>query len=135
LLANTDLKIVLFTGDPDLRKSFTPDLSNSDRVVVLDSVLPFDAFDAFLSHCAVYVGNDSGPKHLASLRGAPVVSIHSARISWNEWGQEQTGVIISRKVPCAGCALYHDVDECGKDYVCVNGIELDTVYNAVRRYV
>lgn len=135
LLAETDLKIVLFTGDPELRRHFTPDLSRSERVVVLDSVLPFDAFDAFLSHCAVYVGNDSGPKHLASLRGAPVVSIHSARISWNEWGQEQTGVIISRKVPCAGCALYHDVDECGKDYVCVNGIELETVYNAVRRYV
>lgn len=135
LLAETDLKIVLFTGDPDLRKSFTADLAGSERVVVLDGVLPFDAFDALLSYCAVYVGNDSGPKHLASLRGAPVVSIHSARISWNEWGQEQTGVIVSRKVPCAGCALYHDVDECGKDYVCVNGIELEAVYDAVRRYV
>ena len=135
LLRETDLKVVLFTGDPNLRERFTPDLTESDRIIVLDQQLPFDDFDAFLSYCAVYVGNDSGPKHLASLRGVPVVSIHSSRINWSEWGQEHTGVIITRKVPCAGCTLYHDVDECGKDYVCVNGIPLKDVYDAVRRYV
>jgi ADP-heptose:LPS heptosyltransferase len=135
LHAETDLKIVLFTGDPELANSLPPPLADSDRVVILDRQLPFDDFDAMLSFCDVYVGNDSGPKHLAALRGVPVVSIHSARISWSEWGQEQSGVVITRKVPCAGCALYHDVDECGKDYVCINGISLDEVYGAVRRYV
>ena len=71
---------------------------------------------------------------MASLRGAPVVSIHSSRINWSEWGQEQTGVIISRKVPCAGCTIYHDPEDCGKDYACMN-IGLEDVYAAVRRYV
>lgn len=131
----TDLKIVLFTDQPDIFSQFSPEIAQSDRVIVIDRQLPFDDFDAVLSFCSVYVGNDSGPKHLASLRGVPVVSIHSARINWSEWGQEHTGVIISRKVPCAGCLVYHDVDQCGKDYVCITAISLDDVYAAVRRYV
>ena len=134
LLKDTDLKVVLFTEDPGLRNNLPPDLAGSDRLIILDGHLPFDDFDALLSFCSVYVGNDSGPKHLASLRGVPVVSIHSSRINWTEWGQEHTGVVISRKVPCAGCLIYHDPDECGKDYACMK-IGVQEVYDAVRRYV
>jgi len=132
---DTDLKIVIFTDRADLRDDLPADIAASDRIVIIDRQLPFDDFDAMLSFCSVYVGNDSGPKHLASLRGVPVVSIHSARINWSEWGQELTGAIITRKLPCAGCSIYHDVDECGKDFVCVTAISLDDVYAVVRRYV
>ena len=135
LLEDTDLKIVVFDDTAAWRDALSPDAATSDRIVVVDRQLPFDDFDALLSFCSVYVGNDSGPKHLAALRGVPVVSIHSARTGWREWGQEQTGVIVSRKVPCAGCSIYHDVDECGKDFVCMTAIGLDDVYAAVRRYV
>ena len=132
---DTDLKVVVFSDQPDWRDTLPPDVANSDRIVVIERQLQFDDFDTLLSFCSVYVGNDSGPKHLAALRGVPVVSIHSARTGWREWGQEQTGVIVSRKVPCAGCSIYHDVDECGKDFVCMTAIGLDEVYAVVRRYV
>lgn len=135
LYRDTFLKIVIFTDDPDLRLSFPDDIAASDRIIIIDRQLPFDDFDAMLSFCSIYVGNDSGPKHLASLRGVPVVSIHSARINWSEWGQEHTGAIVTRKIPCAGCLIYHDVDECGKDFACVTAITLDDVYAVVRRYV
>lgn len=135
LHSETDLKIVMFIDPANPLDRLPPGLAASERVVVVDRQLPFDEFDALLSFASVYVGNDSGPKHLAALRGVPVVSIHSARINWREWGQEQTGVIITRKLPCAGCSLYHDVDECGRDWVCVSAIRLEEVYRAVRRYV
>lgn len=131
----TDLKIVIFSNGVDIRAGLPTDIAASDRLIILDQQLAFDEFDALLSFCSVYIGNDSGPKHLASLRGVPVVSIHSARINWSEWGQEHTGVIITRKLPCAGCSIYHDVDNCGKDFVCITAIRLDEVYTAVRRYV
>jgi hypothetical protein len=79
----------------------------------------------------VSVGNDSDPKHLAALRGAKVVSIHSARINWNEMGQEISGTIISRKVPCAGCGIDHDADECGKDFACIVKISPEEVFDSV----
>ena len=132
-LQDTVMKVVLITDDRTLRGTLAPSLTSSDRFLLLDERLPFDDFDALLSFCTIFVGNDSGPKHLASLRGVNVVSIHSARVNWGEWGQEIMGSIISRKVPCAGCALYHDADECGKDHVCVMSISPQEVFEASKR--
>ena len=134
MLAETDLKIVYFAAD-DRQAEECERRFKTDRFVLIKGQLPFDDFDALLSYASVFVGNDSGPKHLASLRGVPVVSIHAGRINWSEWGQELTGVVITRRVPCAGCHLYHDPEECGKDYACMSNIRLDEVYGAVRRYV
>jgi ADP-heptose:LPS heptosyltransferase len=114
-----------------LRATLPANLSSSDRFHLIDERLPFDTFDALLSFCAVFVGNDSGPKHLAALRGSQVVSIHSARINWNEWGQELTGSIISRKLPCAGCTIFHDSDECGKQFACIVDISVEEVFAAM----
>jgi ADP-heptose:LPS heptosyltransferase len=108
------------------------DALESDQIFYLNQALPFDQFDALLSFCSVFVGNDSGPKHLAALRGAQVVSIHSSRIGWNEWGQEQTGVVISRQVPCAGCSLHHDPEECGQGVACITKITVPEVFREVK---
>jgi ADP-heptose:LPS heptosyltransferase len=93
------------------------------RIMTINRRLPFDELDRLLSHCALFIGNDSGPKHLAALRGVPVLSLHSARIHWLEWGQMQTGAIMSRRLPCAGCAIFHDEDECGKEHACITDIQ------------
>ncbi len=133
VLEQTDLKVVLLADDFAVRDKLTSDLSGSERFQLLEGRLPFDDLDALLSFCEVFVGNDSGPKHLAALRGAKVVSTHSSRLNWNEWGQEIGGLIISRKVPCAGCLLYFDYDahECGKDVACVTSISVDEVFTAL----
>ena len=132
LIAQTDHKIVIMSDE-----AMPPELSDlaaahPDRVIATVGKMPFDVFDAFLSFCSIFVGNDSGPKHLAALRGSKVVSIHSSRINWNEWGQEISGVILSRKVPCAGCSLHNDPEECGKDVACVRLITVDEVFREVR---
>jgi len=131
LLIRTDLKVVLLTDDLSMKDRLMPEFPDPKRFQLLEGLLPFDALDALLSFCTVFVGNDSGPKHLAALRGAKVVSIHSARINWSEMGQELSGVIISRKVPCAGCGIDYDVDECGKDYACIVKISPEEVFDTV----
>jgi ADP-heptose:LPS heptosyltransferase len=133
ILAETDLKIILLTDDTAMRASLPPELSASSRFLLIDGRMQFDEFDALLHFCSVFIGNDSGPKHLASLRGAPVVSMHMARNSWNEWGQESTGFIMSRKVPCADCQIHHDPEECGRDFVCIRNIKPEEVMQAVRK--
>jgi ADP-heptose:LPS heptosyltransferase len=135
LLDQTDLKIVMMTEDPQMRETMPADLFASDRFIYSDKRLPFDHFDAFLSFATVMVGNDSGPKHLASIRGTNVVTIFSARINWTEWGQENVGVIISRRLPCAGCAILHDADECGKAFACITDIKTQEVFDAMMFYV
>jgi ADP-heptose:LPS heptosyltransferase len=133
ILRETDCKLVMLTDDPGARASLPAELAESPRFRLVDERLAFDDFDALLSFCDVFVGNDSGPKHLASLRGTKVVSIHMARNNWNEWGQENGGFIVSRKVPCTGCLVWHDPEECGKDFVCITAIKPEEVYQAVSR--
>jgi len=123
-------KVVLLTEGTDTAAALPAELRADERLVVIDRRLAFDDLDALLSFATVFVGNDSGPKHLAALRGTPVVSVHCARIGWAEWGQEQTGVVVSRRVPCAGCALFHDADECGKGIACVADVSVAEVLAA-----
>jgi ADP-heptose:LPS heptosyltransferase/tetratricopeptide (TPR) repeat protein len=132
LLERTDLKVVAI-GDADAGAAFPDDLSNDSRFLLLARRLSFDDLDALLSYAAVVVGNDSGPKHLAALRGTPVVTIFSARINWTEWGQEGNGVVISRKVPCAGCAILHEPENCGKAFACITDIKPNEVFEQVVR--
>jgi ADP-heptose:LPS heptosyltransferase len=132
LLDGTDLEVVLLTDDHQARDTLSEALVSSERFHLVDYRLPFDGLDALLSFCAVFVGNDSGPKHLAALRGAPVVSIHPGRLNWNEWGHELTGFIISRRVPCSGCGISHG-DECAKQYACMSDVTLDEVFATVMR--
>jgi ADP-heptose:LPS heptosyltransferase len=134
ILEETDLKVILLADDTESREQLTKDLHSSERFRLLEGTLRFDDLDALLSFCTVFVGNDSGPKHLAALRGSKVISIHSGRTNWLEWGQEIDGLIISRKVPCVGCLLYlDDAGECGKDLACVTNISIDEVLGAVTK--
>ena len=132
LLAQTDLKILLFSDDVAVTQGVKAASAASDRLRVITGQIPFAHFDALLSHCALFVGNDSGPKHLAALRGAPVVSLHMARLNWSEWGQEVSGRIVSRRVPCAGCGIGLDGEDCGKDFACLRHIRPEEVFAAAQ---
>lgn len=127
LLAETDLHIVLFAD-----AATAAEAPEDPRIILLQGELAYDDFDALLAFADVFVGNDSGPKHLAALRGTRTISIHSARIDWREWAQTQNGLVISRRVPCAGCGLHAEQeDECGRGYACVTDIGVGEVMDAV----
>jgi len=123
---------IVYMAENENQKSRLPQhMLDNGQIIYVCGQMPFDHFDTFLSFSAVFVGNDSGPKHLASLRGAQVVSLHSSRIGWEEWGQERGGIAISRQVPCAGCSLHHNFDECSKNTACMTFITVDEVFSAV----
>jgi len=135
LLRRTSLHIVLIGDDSTVEAGLAAEISGEPRLHVVHGRLPFDDFDALLSFATVVIGNDSGPKHLASLRGTPTVTLFSARINWTEWAQENVGTVISRKLPCAGCAILHNADECGRGYACVTDIKVEEVVDAALAYV
>lgn len=135
IIHETGKKVVFFADDNTLREHIPQEYLDSGKVIYLTGQIPFDDFDALLSFCSVYFGNDSGPKHLASLRGANMVSINPGRNNWQEWGQEQSGVIIIRQVPCGSCNLHHHPEECAQEFACVKYISLDEVYNEVVKFL
>jgi ADP-heptose:LPS heptosyltransferase len=69
-----------------------------------------------LSRCAAYIGNDSGPTHLAASIGIPCVAIFSARNAPGQWrpiGRHH--VVLEERPECAGCMLddcVHQANKC-----------------------
>jgi ADP-heptose:LPS heptosyltransferase len=130
VLQETDLQVPLLIDDPEVRRSTADCVADCERFRLVEGCIAFDTFDALLSFCTIFVGKDPGPKHLAALRGTPLVRLHSARTNWNECGQEVAGSVISRRVPCAGCSLSYD-SECGKAFACVRDFSVEEVFSAI----
>ena len=131
MTAEWGLQVALLVDSPDELQAVDPAIRANPDLHLIAQHLSFPHFDALLSCCAVFVGNDTGPKHLASVRGAPVVSIHMGAVNWREWAQE-AGLIVTRRVPCYGCGI-ELVEECGKGLPCLVNISVDDVFGAVAR--
>ncbi len=59
-----------------------------------------------LKNCALYIGNDSGPKHIAAAVGIPTVGIHSGVVDPVEWGPiGPNAVALRRNMTCSPCYL------------------------------
>lgn len=123
--------IVLFSDDP-LAPADMAALDAIGGVIVKAGRTEFEVFDALVANAAVFIGNDTGPKHLASLRGVRSVSVHMDQVNWNEWGQDGEGLIVSKRVPCCGCGI-EDPSECAKAMACLDGLTPREVADAVAR--
>ena len=78
-----------------------------------------------LSQCATFIGNDSGPTHLAAVVGIPCVAIFSARNPPGQWEPlGENHVVIEERPECAGCMLDECVREAKK---CLTRIEIGRV--------
>lgn len=83
---------------------------------------------ALLRQCALFLGNDSGPMHLADSAGVPCVALFSGRDALGVW--EPTGpehVVFRRRLACEGCMLV-DCQEKRKE--CLTGIPVSDVVRA-----
>lgn len=87
-----------------------------------------------LRRCNLYVGNDSGPAHLAAAVGTPCITIFSSVVFpgiWEPWGERNTA--IRHRVPCEYCfsERYCPVGS----MECIKGIAVEEVLKACRRYL
>ena len=77
---------------------------------------------ALLASCAALVTGDSGPMHLASSVGTPVVALFGS--TSREWGFYPAGPndrVLERELPCRPCAL-HGAQQCTREYACLRDI-------------
>lgn len=131
LVENEGMRVVFFT-DKGLSEQEKRQCADIGNIVFLERV-PASAFDTLISHARLFVGNDTGPKHLAATRGVPdIISISIPRLNWQEWGQNRGGVIITRQVPCAGCGI-NNLAQCGKDAICIRSIPADEVISVITK--
>ncbi len=96
-----------------------------DHIVDLTARLSVGQLPQVFAKCAMLVGADSGPAHLATACGVPVVSLfsgtnHSAQ--WRPWGDQVT--LVSHPVECSPC--HREVCPLA-DHPCLQGITPERV--------
>ncbi len=88
---------------------------------------------ALLSWCRVLVTGDSGPMHLASGVGTPVLALFGP--TTREWGFYPVGehdCVLERPLACRPCSL-HGRGPCGRNGECLNSISPEEALAAVGR--
>ena len=86
-----------------------------------------------LARCIAYVGNDSGPMHLAAMVGTPCIAVFSAREArgrWHPFGSQH--ILLRKETECAGCMLEECEIEANR---CLTGIGADEVARAAVRAI
>lgn len=116
---------------------------DAPQSAVLRAALGDDALDAtgrlglpelaaVLSRCTAFVGNDSGPCHIASAAGCPTVAIFSGIEFpgvWEPWNDRHRAV--RHRTPCEGCG---GATACPLGHArCVTELDVAVVLRAVRR--
>jgi heptosyltransferase III len=83
-----------------------------------------------LQSASIFIGQDSGPMHLAAAVGIPCVAIFSSRNLPSQWyPRGKDNKVIYHQVDCAGCDLEICIEEKKK---CILSITKHEVMNAVK---
>lgn len=81
---------------------------------------------ALIQLCSAFLTNDSGPMHIASALGTPLVALFGST-SEVRTGPYNGGVVIHKHVECSPCYFR----TCPIDFRCMKKIEADEVYQAI----
>jgi heptosyltransferase-2 len=120
---------ILYFGDPTgapLVRSICDQLP--DRVINFAGRTSLRELLAIMLHCNVVLTNDSGPMHMASALGIPLVALFGST-SDVKTGPYKNGFVIHKHVACSPCYKR----ECPIDFRCMTRIESDEVVNAIKK--
>lgn len=88
-----------------------------------------------LARSVLFVGNNSGPSHLAAGLGVPTIAVHSAIVASEEWGPlGPVAVALRRDMSCAPCYIV-SVDQCHRGMACLTTITPPAVHAVCRRFL
>ncbi len=120
-------------GDEAVATELLDRLRHRDSVTSLVGKVPLAELPALLAGMSLFLGNDSGPKHIAAGLGVPTVGVHAGTVDVREWGPVGPAAIaVARAVVCSPCYL-SKIEDCRRGLVCIRQLEPASVYEACRR--
>lgn len=122
---------VVLSGSPQDRPKLEQVKSHMQSPAALCSNLSVKELAAVLQGCCLFLGNDSGPAHLAAAFKKPTVVLFGSSNSaaWAPWGTNS--VVVQNPYDCNPCPGY----SCGK-YLqpeCIRSITVDQVKAAIQQ--
>jgi heptosyltransferase-2 len=96
------------------------------RSVVLSGATTVRELMAAVKRCGLFLTNDTGPMHIASAMGVPMVAVFGPT-DWRTTSPYGSAhALVRTPVECAPCMLR----ECPIDHRCMTGVSVDQVYEA-----
>ena len=120
-------------GDKAVAAAILRRLRHPEAVVSMIGRSPLAELPALMAEASLFLGNDSGLKHIAAGLGIPTVGIHGGTLDPREWGPVgPSALAIARDMVCSPCYLAR-LEDCRRDVACLRQLEPGRVYDACRR--
>jgi ADP-heptose:LPS heptosyltransferase/GT2 family glycosyltransferase len=130
LIVRSNVRVLLIGGpdEADVEAELMASIEHGDRMMSMVGKLPLHVLPAVIAGCSLYVGNDSGPKHIAASVGIPTIGVHSGTVDPIEWApMGQRSVAVARAMTCGPCYL-NRLDDCSRGLACMRELEPQAVF-------
>ena len=130
LAQNYGFKILVIAGPKDVKLAEALVKHLRSSVINLAGKTSITQLASLLKRCSLFISNDSGPVHIASAVGTPVISIfgrNQAGLSPRRWGP--VGLkdkILHKEAGCIECLAHN----CQKQFACLKAISVEDVVAA-----
>ena len=125
-----DVNVVLLgaPGEAAIAQAVLAETRATDRVWSLVGRTSLAEVPTLLRAMRLFVGNNSGPHHIAAAMGTPTVGVHSGVVSAREWGPfGPMAVAVQREMSCGPC--YIDKPAlCPRGLACLQGLRPAEVF-------
>jgi ADP-heptose:LPS heptosyltransferase/GT2 family glycosyltransferase len=135
LITHYDLHIVILGGPDELNiaQNVLSAVRHPKGVFSLVGKLKLGEVPTLISKCTLFVGNNSGPHHIAGALGVPTIGVHSGVVDSMEWGPlGDNALAIRRNMSCSPCYIEKRGD-CPKNLACIRGLGPYAVYEVAAR--
>jgi len=132
LLEQRQFNIALIGGadEKELAAQILDRIGCRDHVINLVGRIGLKELPNLLAVAAFFVGNNSGPQHLAAALGIPTIGIFSGVVDAHEWGPlGPKAVAIRREMSCSPCFLERPQD-CPRGIACLTQLSASQIYRA-----
>jgi ADP-heptose:LPS heptosyltransferase/GT2 family glycosyltransferase len=135
LLAEGTVNVAVIGGpdERDAARTVLQGVSRSNRTFNLAGKTSLADLPKILSRAALFVGNNSGPQHLAASLGVCTVGIHSGVVDAHEWGPAgRRALAIRRQMSCSPCFI-EKARDCPRALACLSGLDSRDVFSRCMR--
>jgi ADP-heptose:LPS heptosyltransferase/GT2 family glycosyltransferase len=130
---DVDVALVGSAGEKALAAQVLDAVVAKDRVWSLVGLTALADLPALVSTMRLFVGNNSGPQHIAAALGVPTVNVHTGVVSAREWGPVgPMAVALQRDMSCSPCYL-DKASLCPRGLACLTGLPPGDVFAVCER--
>jgi ADP-heptose:LPS heptosyltransferase len=137
LVEQNDVSVLLVGGRDDQQKaaSIIGQVARADRIASVAGQMPLRDLPRLLAACSLFIGGNSGPKHIAAASGVPTIGIHSGVVDPGEWGpMGERAVALYRDMSCAPCFLAKP-EHCPRGLACVEMLDPSLVHKVAQMFL